>query len=135
MKTVPYENNQTGIYIRKIKIPQSFSGGNQLRLRFEGVDSSFHCWFNGTYVGYSQGARNPTEFDITDWVDRDGDENTICVRVYQFCDGSYIEDQGMFMEIKAKQMCTSTIITPTNFYCRPMVVVGYFQRCLYSLIS
>jgi beta-galactosidase len=49
---------------------------------------------NGTEVGYSQGARNPTEFDITKVV-KEGDNNTISVRVYQFCDGSYIEDQGI----------------------------------------
>lgn len=68
-------------------------GSGQIRLRFEGVDSSFHVWVNGTEVGYSQGARNPTEFDITSLLKVDG-ENVLCVRVYQFCDGSYIEDQG-----------------------------------------
>lgn len=72
-------------------MPKEFSG-NQIRIRFEGVDSSFHCWVNGTEVGYSQGARNPSEFDITDLLN-DG-ENTLSVRVYQFSDGSYIEDQG-----------------------------------------
>ena len=72
-------------------MPKEFSG-NQIRIRFEGVDSSFHCWVNGTEVWYSQGARNPSEFDITDLLN-DG-ENTLSVRVYQFSDGSYIEDQG-----------------------------------------
>lgn len=68
---------------------------HQLRLRFEGVDSSFHVWVNGKEVGYSQGSRNPSEFDITSFVDADG-ENTLAVQVYQFCDGSYIEDQVTF---------------------------------------
>jgi beta-galactosidase len=90
---VPYENNQTGIYNRKFTLPKKFDN-HQLRIRFEGVDSSFHCWVNGVEVGYSQGARNPTEFDITDLVNREG-ENNISVKVYQFCDGSYIEDQGL----------------------------------------
>ena len=44
-------------------------------------------------MGYSQGARNPTEFDISDLV-KEG-ANTLSVRVYQWCDGSYIEDQGV----------------------------------------
>jgi Glycosyl hydrolases family 2, sugar binding domain len=61
-------------------------------LRFEGVDSAFHVWVNGKEVGYSQGSRNPSEFDITKLVDIDGN-NTLAVRVYQYCDGSYIEDQ------------------------------------------
>jgi beta-galactosidase len=88
---VPYDNNQTGSYTRNFVLPQNFAG-NQIRLRFEGVDSSFHCWVNGTEVGYSQGARNPSEFDITSLI-KEG-ENNLSVRVYQFCDGSYIEDQG-----------------------------------------
>lgn len=72
-------------------MPKSFKD-HQLRLRFEGVDSSFHVWVNGKELGYSQGSRNPSEFDITDFVNTDG-ENSLAVQVYQFCDGSYIEDQ------------------------------------------
>ena len=90
-KKVPFIDNQTGSYVVKFSVPDSFSK-DQLRLRFEGVDSSFHVWLNGKQIGYSQGARNPSEFDITDHV-KEG-ENTLAVRVYQWSDGSYIEDQG-----------------------------------------
>lgn len=76
----------------KFSIPASFAK-QQLRLRFEGVDSSFHVWVNGREIGYSQGARNPTEFDITQFVNEG--ENVLAVRVYQWSDGSYIEDQGI----------------------------------------
>jgi hypothetical protein len=88
---VSYEANETGSYWRAFRVPASFRH-HQLRLRFEGVDSAFHVWVNGKEVGYSQGSRNPSEFDITNLVDIDGD-NTLAVRVYQYCDGSYIEDQ------------------------------------------
>jgi beta-galactosidase len=88
---VPYTENETGSYLTKFTIPEKLKG-SQIRLRFEGVDSSFHVWVNGTEVGYSQGSRNPDEFDITQFVDEDG-ENTLAVRVYQHCDGTYIEDQ------------------------------------------
>ncbi|KAL2830621.1 glycosyl hydrolases family 2, TIM barrel domain-containing protein [Aspergillus cavernicola] len=91
---VPFEDNQTGSYIRRFTIPTAFQG-RQLRLRFEGVDSAFHCWLNGTEVGYSQGARNPTEFDVTHLARTEG-ENILCVRVYQYCDGSYIEGQDQW---------------------------------------
>jgi beta-galactosidase len=94
---VPYDDNETGSYIRTFAVPEAFKG-DQLRLRFEGVDSSFHVWMNGKEVGYSQGSRNPSEFDITALVDVDG-ENTLAVQVYQFCDGSYIEDQVSDAEI------------------------------------
>lgn len=93
MGIVPYHENPTGSYTREFTLPGAI-GEDQIRLRFEGVDSAFHCWVNGTEVGYSQGARNPTEFDITHFL-KDGVANTLSVRVYQFCDGSYIEDQGL----------------------------------------
>lgn len=63
-----------------------------MRLRFEGVDSAFHVWVNGKEVGYSQGSRNPSEFDITELIGFSG-ENTLAVRVYQYSDASYLEDQ------------------------------------------
>jgi beta-galactosidase len=94
---VPYDDNETGSYIRTFAVPKAFKS-DQLRLRFEGVDSSFHVWMNGKEVGYSQGSRNPSEFDVTALVDVDG-ENTLAVQVYQFCDGSYIEDQVSGAEI------------------------------------
>lgn len=52
-------------------------------------------WVNGKEVGYSQGSRNPSEFDITPFVNEEGG-NTLAVQVYQWCDGSYIEDQVSF---------------------------------------
>jgi hypothetical protein len=88
---VPYDDNEAGSYIRSFKVPSSFQD-HQLRLKFEGVDSAFHVWINGEHVGYSQGSRNPSEFDVTSLVDVHG-ENKLAVQVYQFCDGSYIEDQ------------------------------------------
>lgn len=91
---VSFTENETGSYVRTFKVPGDLKG-KQIRLRFEGVDSSFHVWVNGTEVGYSQGSRNPDEFDITALVDQEG-ENTLAVRVYQFCDGTYIEDQDQW---------------------------------------
>ena len=89
---VPFEKNETGSYIHKFAVPASFRD-HQLRLRFDGVDSAFHVWVNGKEVGYSQGSRNASEFDISDLVNTEGEENTLAVRVYQWCDGSYLEDQ------------------------------------------
>jgi beta-galactosidase len=88
---IPLDDNETGHYIRTFEIPKRFHG-HHLRLHFAGVDSSFHLWINGREVGYSQGSRNPSEFDITKFVHLDK-ENTVAVRVCQRCDGSYLEDQ------------------------------------------
>src|SRR5450755_1962585 len=89
---VPTEN-PTGSYRRTFFVPDAWLK-RYVTLRFEGVDSAFHLWVNGQTVGYSQGSRLPSEFDISAYV-RSG-ENQLAVRVYQWSDGSYIEDQDQW---------------------------------------
>lgn len=89
---VPSEN-PTGCYRRDFYLEEDVKN-RTIILRFEGVDSAFHVWINGREVGYSQGSRLPSEFDITSVV-RPG-KNTVAVKVYQWSDGSYLEDQDMW---------------------------------------
>lgn len=91
---VPTEN-PTGNYHRVFHVPSTWSAESQLRLRFDGVDSAYHVWVNGALVGYAQGSRNPSEFDISEFVDRKG-PNHLFVRVYQWSDATYIEDQDQW---------------------------------------
>ena len=74
-------------YSRDEKAPKSF-------LNFEGVDSCFYVWINGSYIGYSQVSHMTSEFEVTD-VLQDG-TNTVAVLVMKWCDGSYLEDQDKF---------------------------------------
>ncbi|CEJ57103.1 hypothetical protein PMG11_05810 [Penicillium brasilianum] len=87
--------NPTGTYCRSFTVPSDWDLSAQIRLRFDGVDSAYHVWVNGKEVGYAQGSRNPAEFDITNFI-RNGEENNLVVRVYQWSDGSYIEDQDQW---------------------------------------
>ncbi|KAJ9151395.1 Glycosyl hydrolase family 2 [Pleurostoma richardsiae] len=91
---VPLDDNECGRYITTFYLPDD-APQHQLRLRFEGVDAAFKVWVNGYETGYSQGSRNPTEFDITAAA-RVGAANRLAVEVYQRCDGSYIEDQDQW---------------------------------------
>ncbi|EXK27373.1 beta-galactosidase [Fusarium oxysporum f. sp. lycopersici 4287] len=91
---IPTEN-PTGTYRRHFKVPTEWDSTSQLRLRFDGVDSAYHVWLNGSFVGYSQGSRNAAEFDVTAIVKKDSD-NELVVRVYQWCEASYIEDQDQW---------------------------------------
>lgn len=86
---VPYDN-PCGAYVTH------FESDNDYRkyLNFEGVDSCFYVWVNGEFVGYSQVSHSTSEFDITDKV-KNGD-NILCVLVFKWCDGSYLEDQDKF---------------------------------------
>lgn len=85
--------NGTGCYRRTFSLPAAWAG-MQVFLHFGGVNSAFHVWLNGEPVGYSQGAHLPSEFNVTHLV-RPG-ENTLAVRVYQYSDGAYLEDQDFW---------------------------------------
>ena len=89
---VPQEN-PCGAYIKKF-VYQKPEKAPKAYLNFEGVDSCFYVWVNGTYVGYSQVSHATSEFDVTDAL-ADG-ENTLAVLVLKWCDGTYLEDQDKF---------------------------------------
>ena len=77
----------TFVYHKDENAPKAF-------LNFEGVESCFYVWINGSYIGYSQVSHMTSEFDVTD-VLQDG-TNTVAVLVMKWCDGSYLEDQDKF---------------------------------------
>lgn len=92
----PPSHNPTGTYRRKFIVPPEWKEKPFLyRLRFEGVDNSFHVFLNGKLVGYSEGSRNASEFDIGEHVLLD-EVNELWVRVYQWSSSSYIEDQDQW---------------------------------------
>lgn len=88
-----YGINPVGSYLRKFTVPDSWDGGRTF-VHFGGIYSAAFVWVNGKYVGYTQGANNVAEFDITKYL-RKG-ENSIAVQVFRWSDGSYLECQDMF---------------------------------------
>lgn len=87
------EPNPVGSYRRAFALPENWDG-SQVFLHFDGAYSAMYVWINGQKVGYSQGANNDAEFDITTYVQQG--ENIIACEVYRWSDGSYLEDQDMF---------------------------------------
>ncbi|KMY48796.1 glycoside hydrolase family 2 [Peribacillus loiseleuriae] len=86
------QDNPTGIYFKDLILENIKE--EKIVLKFNGVDSAFDLYVNGQHVGYSKGSRMPSEFDITEYV-KNG-SNRLTVRVYQFSDGTYLEDQDMW---------------------------------------
>lgn len=89
---VPREN-PCGAYVTRFCY-QKRTDAPRVYLNFEGVDSCFYVWLNGSFVGYSQVSHSTSEFDITAYL-REG-ENTLAVLVLKWCDGTYLEDQDKF---------------------------------------
>ena len=91
--TIMDEPNPVGSYRRDFNIPDDWKG-SEIFIHFDGVYSAMYLWVNGKKVGYSQGANNDAEFNITRYV-KPG-KNILAVEVYRWSDGSYLEDQDMF---------------------------------------
>ncbi|HEY3330618.1 MAG TPA: glycoside hydrolase family 2 TIM barrel-domain containing protein [Capsulimonadaceae bacterium] len=92
----PYvpEDNPTGCYRTSFLVPGDWRGRRTI-LRFDGADSAFRVWVNGTDIGFSKGSRMAAEFDITDALT--SGENLLAVSVYRLSDGSYLEAQDMWL--------------------------------------
>ncbi len=87
------DHNATGFYRRSFDLPADWKD-KRVFIHFDGVYSCCVVWVNGKFVGYSQGANNVAEFDLTDYVK--AGKNQLSVRVYRWCDGSYLEGQDMW---------------------------------------
>lgn len=90
----PTVYNPIGLYRHSFSLPQAWEG-RRIYLDFEGVNAAMYLWINGVQAGYAEDSFTTHEFDITDYV-RFGAENTLGVKVYRWCDGSWIEDQDFF---------------------------------------
>ena len=88
-----YGINPVGSYVRTFTIPENWNG-QRTYIHFGGIYSAAFVWLNGEYVGYTQGANNVAEFDLTAYL-RKG-ENKLAVQVFRWSDGSYLECQDMF---------------------------------------
>lgn len=85
--------NPVGSYRRDFEIPANWDG-RETFLHFDGVQSAMYVWVNGQKVGYSEDSMTPAEFNITKYL-KTG-KNVLAVRVYRWCDGSYLEDQDFW---------------------------------------
>ncbi|MFE8101932.1 beta-galactosidase [Brenneria goodwinii] len=90
---VPAEN-PTGCYSLTFNVDDDWLASGQTRIIFDGVNSAFHLWCNGRWVGYAQDSRLPSEFDLTALLQ--AGENRLAVMVLRWSDGSYLEDQDMW---------------------------------------
>jgi len=89
---VPHDFNPVGLYRHKFRVPDEWDG-RRIVLSFGGVRSAMHVWINGRRVGYSEGAKTPAEFDVTDFLSFG--ENKIALKIHRWSDASYLESQDM----------------------------------------
>lgn len=129
------DNNAIGFYRRDFTIDDSWKD-KRIFLHFDGVYSAAVVWVDGNYVGYTQGSNNDAEFDITSALDKtsegnsiltgetEGNQHQLSVRVYRWCDGSYLEGQDawhlsgihrdVYLVAKPKVFVSDAVITTSD---------------------
>lgn len=99
---IPEDKNPVGSYRRTFTVPETWAG-RRVVIHFDGVESAYFVWLNGTLAGFAKDARTPGEFDLTKLLVPG--ENVLAVEVYRFSDASYLEDQdkwrlnGIFRDV------------------------------------
>ncbi len=91
---VPHEFNPVGLYRREFSVPAGWNG-REIFLYFGAVKSAFYLYVNGKYVGYSEGSKLPSEFDVTKYV-KPGKKNIVALKVFRWSTGSYLECQDFW---------------------------------------
>lgn len=90
---IPTQFNPVASYVKYFTVPENMQG-KRLFVSFQGVESGFALWCNGSYVGYSEDTFTPSEFELTSYL-KDG-ENKLAVQVFKWTSGSWCEDQDFF---------------------------------------
>lgn len=94
----PVNYNPVGLYRKPFTVDQGlWNAGGRIYLSFQGVESAYYVYVNGKEVGYSEDSYSPHSFDVTDYLNKSG-ENLLAVKVHKFCDGTWMEDQDMFYD-------------------------------------
>ena len=95
----PVNYNPVGLYRKTFTVNDAmYEQDGRVYIAFEGVESAYYVYVNGKEVGYSEDTFRLHKFDITDYLNGPGEENTLAVKVHKFCDGTWMEDQDMFYD-------------------------------------
>lgn len=106
------DDNTVGEYLKHFDLEPSLRG-KQVRIRFDGVERAMYVWLNGHFIGYAEDSFTPSEFDLTPYIQDEG--NVLAVEVFKHSTASWIEDQDMFR--------FSGIFRSVNLLAQPLVHV------------
>ena len=95
----PVNKNPVGLYRKAFTVKDSMLQDNgKVYITLGGVESAYYLYINGREAGYSEDSYDSHTFDITDLLNKKGETNTLAVKVYKFCDGTWLEDQDMIYD-------------------------------------
>ena len=84
--------NQVGTCRRSFSIDSAWRDMRVI-LHVGGCRTAHYLWINGIGVGYGLDSKLPSEYEISDYIDWNEDEQQIVLQVYHWSVGTYLEDQ------------------------------------------
>lgn len=88
----PVYYNPVGYYRTEFETPADWDG-REIFISLQSVRSAYYLFVNGKQVGYTADSFTAHDFNITPYLNPKGEKNTIALKVYRWCIGSYLENQ------------------------------------------
>lgn len=119
------DDNTVGEYLKHFDLDSSLRG-KQVRIRFDGVERAMYVWLNGHFIGYAEDSFTPSEFDLTPYIQDEG--NVLAVEVFKHSTASWIEDQDMFRFsgiFRSVNLLAQPLVHVEDLNIRPIVTDNY----------
>lgn len=119
------DDNTVGEYLKHFDLDPSLRG-KQVRIRFDGVERAMYVWLNGHFIGYAEDSFTPSEFDLTPYIQDEG--NVLAVEVFKHSTASWIEDQDMFRFsgiFRSVNLLAQPLVHVEDLNIRPIVTDNY----------
>lgn len=119
------DDNTVGEYLKHFDLEPSLRG-KQIRIRFDGVERAMYVWLNGHFIGYAEDSFTPSEFDLTPYIQDEG--NVLAVEVFKHSTASWIEDQDMFRFsgiFRSVNLLAQPLVHVEDLNIRPIVTDNY----------
>ncbi|MFR0494546.1 glycoside hydrolase family 2 TIM barrel-domain containing protein [Limosilactobacillus reuteri] len=119
------DDNTVGEYLKHFDLEPSLRG-KQVRIRFDGVERAMYVWLNGHFIGYAEDSFTPSEFDLTPYIQDEG--NVLAVEVFKHSTASWIEDQDMFRFsgiFRSVNLLAQPLVHVEDLNIRPIVTDNY----------
>jgi beta-galactosidase len=110
---VPLTFDPTAIYRREVNLPSNWKG-KQVVLHIGAAKSNLSVWVNGTFVGYGEDSKLPSDFDISPYLKQG--KNLIVLKIMRWGDGNYLEDQDMWRLSGITRDCYLLARNPVHIY-------------------
>ena len=119
------DDNTVGEYLKRFDLDPSLRG-KEVRIRFDGVERAMYVWLNGHFIGYAEDSFTPSEFDLTPYIQDEG--NVLAVEVFKHSTASWIEDQDMFRFsgiFRSVNLLAQPLVHVEDLNIRPIVTDNY----------